>query len=171
MINEKTKPIIEHVGELRNRFIRIMVSILVCTFALFALSTRNITLDGRNFVIPYPNIYNNMASQIITILQDIVLPEYVRVILTTPGQALSAQIYVAIMCGIVISIPLILWEIIGFVKPGLYKNEIKLLRNLLAPSSFLFFVGAVFALFVMIPMTMEFLSNMELHWRRKPILQ
>ena len=157
MINEKTKPIIEHVGELRNRFIRIMVSILVCTFALFALSTRNITLDGRNFVIPYPNIYNNMASQIITILQDIVLPEYVRVILTTPGQALSAQIYVAIMCGIVISIPLILWEIIGFVKPGLYKNEIKLLRNLLAPSSFLFFVGAVFALFVMIPMTMEFL--------------
>ena len=157
MINEKTKPIIEHVGELRNRFIRIMVSILVCTFALFALSIRNITLDGRNFVIPYPNIYNNIASKIITILQEIVLPEYVRVILTTPGQALSAQIYVAIMCGIVISIPLILWEIIGFVKPGLYKNEIKLLRNLLVPSSFLFFVGAVFALFVMIPMTMEFL--------------
>ena len=32
-----------------------------------------------------------------------------------------------------------------------------MLRNLLAPSSFLFFIGAVFALFVMIPMTMEFL--------------
>ena len=95
MINEQTKPIIEHVGELRNRFIRIMISILVCTFALFALSTRNITIDGRNFLIPYPNIYNNIASQIITILQEIVLPEYVRVILTTPGQALSAQIYVS----------------------------------------------------------------------------
>ena len=157
MINEQTKPIIEHVGELRNRFIRIMISILVCTFALFALSTRNVTIEGRNLLVPYPNIYDNIASKIITILQDIVLPEYVRVILTSPGQALSAQIYIALMCGVIISVPLILWELIGFVKPGLYKNEIKLLRNLLIPSSILFFAGAVFSLFIMIPMTMDFL--------------
>ena len=61
------------------------------------------------------------------------------------------------MCGVIISVPLILWELIGFVKPGLYKNEIKLLRNLLIPSSILFFAGAVFSLFIMIPMTMDFL--------------
>ncbi|NSL75809.1 MAG: twin-arginine translocase subunit TatC [Thaumarchaeota archaeon] len=157
MINKQAKPIIEHLGELRNRFVRIMISILVCTFALFMFSTRNISIDGRNIRIPYPDIYNNMASQIIIALQGIVLPEYVKLILTTPGQALSAQIYISLMCGVIISMPLILWELTGFIKPGLYKNEIKLLRNLLVPASLLFFIGAVFALFIMVPMTMEFL--------------
>lgn len=153
----KTRPIIEHVGELRNRLMRIVLSILICTFGIFIFSTRNIVINETDLTIPYPDIYNNIASQIIIALQEIVLPEYVKVILTTPGQALSAQIHIALIFGIIVSIPLILWEIIGFIKPGLYDNEIKLLRKLLIPATLLFLIGGLFSLFIMVPLTMEFL--------------
>ena len=157
MNSDKTRPIIEHVHELRKRVIRVMGAIVVFSFSIFLFSIKEVNIDNRNITIPYPDIYNNIASKLITKLQEIVLPEYVEVILTTPGQALSAQIYISLLFGTIVSMPLILWEIIGFIKPGLYETERKLLRNLLVPALVLFSIGALFSLFVMVPLTLEFL--------------
>ena len=127
-INEK--PIFEHVYELRNRVIRVFVVVILISSLVFIFSIQTIEIRGINFPILYPDIYNNSAAKLISMLQDMVLPSYVKIILTTPGQALSAQIYVSLLVGIIVSMPLILWQVSDFVKPGLHKNEIKLLSKL-----------------------------------------
>ena len=167
-INER--PIFEHVSELRNRVIRVFVVVILISSFVFIFSIQNIEIRGISVPIPYPDVYNNSAARLISMLQDMVLPSYVDIILTTPGQALSAQIYVSLLVGIVVSMPLILWQISAFVNPGLHRKEIKLLRNLLIPASLLFFIGSFFSLRIMIPTTLEFLYRYGLSLRAETLI-
>jgi len=105
----------------------------------------------------YFDVYDNISSNMVLLIQEITLPEYVEVILTTPGQALVAQLYVAILVGIIFSFPIILRESSAFLSPGLYPDEKKILRNLIIPSTILFVSGVAFALYIVVPYTMDFL--------------
>jgi sec-independent protein translocase protein TatC len=58
-----------------------------------------------------------------------------------------------------IAIPVVLYQIWGFIAPGLYKNEKKLVAPLLISSTLLFYAGMAFAYFVVFPLAFMFFNS------------
>lgn len=149
---------IEHLNELRNRFLRIVIF----TFAIVIFTTifgiHPISIDHLNFYFVYPTVYNNIASQVMTFLSHSLLPKGVSLIQTAPGQSLYAQIYVSILIAISCSIPLIVKEIYGFISPAISEKTKKIATSIIIIPVFLLFIsGIIFSFYLAIPTTLEFL--------------
>ena len=73
-----------------------------------------------------------------------------------PGEYFFASVKIAVFCGILISSPLILYQLLLYLIPGLTKNE----RDIVLPVSFgsgiLFLVGLFFAYFFLVPAALKF---------------
>lgn len=66
---------------------------------------------------------------------------------------------VAIVGGIIVSIPNILYQLWAFISPGLLPKERKYIRSIVAFSSFCFLAGIAFAYFVMVPAALKFFAG------------
>lgn len=80
---------------------------------------------------------------------------------TMDGQ-LSVLIWTCITAGFILAVPFILWQIWKFILPALYDNEKKYAKHFLFTTSTLFFVGVAFGYFVLVPLSINFLSNMQI---------
>lgn len=76
-----------------------------------------------------------------------------------PFGQLFLYVQVAIITGIVISIPNIFYQLWKFISPALRKNERKYIIRIVVFSSFCFLAGIVFAYFVMLPLTFGFAAQ------------
>lgn len=68
---------------------------------------------------------------------------------------------VALLAGGIISIPVITYQVLMFVLPGLTKHETRLLLYSIPPVTLLFLVGVVFAWGILIPPALGFLVNFQ----------
>ena len=69
-----------------------------------------------------------------------------------------APFKLTLCCAIFFSFPYILYQALSFIAPGLYINEKKLILPLLISSSFLFYLGVLFAYFIVFPILFSFLT-------------
>ncbi len=76
-----------------------------------------------------------------------------------PFGQLFLYIQIAIITGIVLSIPNVFYQIWKFVGPALRENEKKYAFWVVTFSSFCFIAGIVFAYFVMLPLTLKFAAQ------------
>jgi sec-independent protein translocase protein TatC len=106
---------------------------------------------------PEPNPLDNIAAQITDHMRMQLVPENVKLIQTAPGQAFFAQIYIAALVGIVVSMPIVVRELSGFIAPALKENEIKVGRSIALPAVGLFAIGCIFSYFMVIPYILDFL--------------
>jgi sec-independent protein translocase protein TatC len=92
-------------------------------------------------------------------MKNSLLPVGVELIQTAPGQAFFAQIYVAGLIGIIISIPLIIRELYQFILPAIEEKEKKRINllKMLIPTLGLFIIGIIFSFLLVIPFTLDFL--------------
>jgi len=63
------------------------------------------------------------------------------------------------MVALFVSMPIILYQIWGFIAPGLYKHEKRIAVPLLISSIFLFYAGMAFAYFVVFPIMFGFFAS------------
>lgn len=68
----------------------------------------------------------------------------VQIIYTAMSEALTTQLKVSLMAGVVIVSPFIFYQIWAFIKPALYDNEIRVFRVLFFVALGLFLLGIVF---------------------------
>lgn len=92
-----------------------------------------------------------------TLMRQSLLPDNVTLIQTSPGQAFFAQIYVASLLALILTIPIIIIETISFVGPGLYRHESTFVKKITVVAIGLFGVGCTFSYLVVIPIVLEFL--------------
>lgn len=64
-----------------------------------------------------------------------------------------------LICGIILSIPLILFQLWKFIAPGLYESERRWAGKITFFTSFCFFCGVAFSYFVMIPSMLAFAES------------
>lgn len=147
----------QHLEELRKRFLRIMIVLIVIFVFVISCHLYPINIAGIQMYYPGLDPINNIAAQITKYMKVNLVPEGVQLIQTEPGQAFFAQIYVAALVSIVIGMPMIIKEITGFIKPALKENEIKVTRNIALPALGLFVAGCVFSYYLVIPYMLEFL--------------
>jgi len=147
----------KHLEELRKRVLRIVAVVGIITVFLLTFHAEPIEFLGITFYYPTPEPLHNIAAQITDYMRANLVPEDVQLIQTAPGQAFFAQVYIAALVGLVAGMPVIIKEVVGFLKPALKEREIKVSRSISIPALGLFISGCVFSYFLVIPFILEFL--------------
>ncbi len=75
------------------------------------------------------------------------------------GEPLTATLTVTLYFSLVLALPLILFELYGFVLPALYPSERRAALPLLISVPFLFITGVAFGYLVVLPTAVHFLQN------------
>lgn len=130
-MTEEEMSFLDHLAELRKRAI---VSILAVIFSSAA-------------VFPF-------MPKLIEILRQELLEVPLHVF--SPMEAIFVTFKASIYAGVVISSPIIIYEVWAFVSPGLTGKERRMVITALIPTVILFLAGASFAYFVMLPVTLRF---------------
>lgn len=125
--------LMDHLAELRNRLIWIVGALLVGT------------LISMVFVTP--------------ILQFITQPVGDKLIAIGPTDTIGIFFKVGLTMGAAFAMPVIVYQIVAFIAPGLYPHEKRVLLMLLPGIMVLFVAGVSFAYFIMLPVAIGFLQN------------
>ncbi len=146
-----------HLEELRKRLLRIVLVIGIITAFILFFHAEPFQVGEITLYYPIPEPLNNIAAQITNHMKFNLVPESVQLIQTAPGQAFFAQIYIAALVGVVVGMPIIIRELVGFIKPALKENEINVSRSISLPALGLFIAGCIFSYNFVIPYILEFL--------------
>lgn len=130
------QPLIAHLLELRTRLLRALIGVLIVFVPL--------AYFAKDF-------YRIVAAPLMQLM-----PAGTGMIATEVASPFFAPFKLAGLAALVIALPWVLYQIWAFIAPGLYKNEQRLVVPLLATSSVLFYVGMLFAYFVVFPIVFGF---------------
>jgi len=81
----------------------------------------------------------------------------IKPVFTTPTEAFWTYMKVAMIAGLFIAMPVVLWQVWAFVAPGLHKHERKYAAPFVILGTLLFVLGGSFALLVVVPFAVQFL--------------
>jgi sec-independent protein translocase protein TatC len=153
----KERSFIDYLQEIRIRIIRIVLAVVLVTILCMTLTINMFDFNGYKIPFPYPDPSNNIAIQVIITMKENLLPENVTLIQVAPGQAFFAQIYVAVILGIIMAMPFIVREFVAFIGPGLYQHEKATVKKVTIYAIGLFAIGSLFSYFIVVPYILEFL--------------
>jgi sec-independent protein translocase protein TatC len=130
---EKEMTIMGHLVELRSRFLYILIGMVITTIIGFVIA---------------PNILDYIAKPIggVGNLQSIEVTE-----------SIGVYMRVALLSGVILAMPIIVYELLMFILPGLSKSEKRWVYLAIPVASLLFLIGVLFAYFVMLPAAVPFL--------------
>ena len=78
---------------------------------------------------------------------------------TAPNEAFLTRLKLSGAVGLFLVAPFIFFKIYGFILPGLYRRERKVVTPLLIATSALFYTGVSFAFMIVIPQVIKFLLS------------
>lgn len=139
MAVEDTQPLISHLIELRKRLLNCIVAILVIFLSLVYFAN---------------DIYQLVSAPLIS-----KMPQGATMIATDVASPFFTPIKLTIMVSVILSAPVILYQVWAFIAPALYKHERRLVVPLLVSSTLLFYIGMAFAYFVVFPLAFGFLTH------------
>lgn len=82
-----------------------------------------------------------------------------RMTVTTAPEIFTLLVTVSLYAAIGLALPLLLWQIWGFISPALYKHERSYVTPFIGLSTMSFVVGAAFAYYILMPPALNFLLN------------
>jgi sec-independent protein translocase protein TatC len=131
---------LEHLDELRSRLIRAAIAIMVAFVACFFF---------------YDEVFNFLMQP----LRNVIEPYGGSLIATAPQENFVLGIKMSFLVAIVVSTPVWLGQVWGFIAPGLYRHERHLAVPFVIVGSVFFISGAVFCHYILFPIGAEFLST------------
>ncbi|MFX1513689.1 MAG: twin-arginine translocase subunit TatC [Promethearchaeota archaeon] len=141
----------EHSEELFRR-LRLIALVIVLTSLVVALIPQSY-IEGNFSTENYqPAIYLELKWIIDWSTSQIPDRYDVRIVLGSPVIVLLAYIELALIIGTIINIPFISYQIYEFLRPGLYEEELIIIRRISIGFSILFFFGAALGWFLVPPM-------------------
>jgi len=133
---------IGHLMELRDRLLRSVIFVIVIFLGAF----------------PFANdIYHLLALPLVSNL-----PEGGSMIATGVISPFLTPLKLAFIMSIFASFPYLIYQAWAFIAPGLYKHEKKLAIPLIVSSALLFYVGILFAYFIVLPNVFTFMMSMAI---------
>jgi len=130
---------LEHLDELRKRIVRSCLAIAFGVLATFY------------WIQPIFNFILAPTRR--------ALPPGVKLIYTEPGEAFSLYITVALIAGVVVAAPFIMYQVWMFIAPGLYSNEKRLAIPFVLFTTIGFVLGASFNHYIAFPFMMAFFAS------------
>ena len=143
---EKEMSFFDHLEELRWRIIKALLGVVLATILVW------IFIDA---------IMNDVLLRPILTLNKNLSPGQQPIHLQNlkPFGQVFLYMQVAIIGGVVLSIPNILYQVWAFIAPGLMPNERRYIKYIVFFSTFCFLSGIAFAYFVMLPFALQFFAG------------
>ena len=88
-----------------------------------------------------------------------------KLVVTTALEPFALYVKVSLYAALAVSIPFLLWQIWGFVSPGLYPHERKYVTPFIALSSIFFVLGAATAYYLIFPPAAKYLLGLGQDFR------
>lgn len=139
-IDDSAAPLVEHLAELRNRLIWSVGAFLVAMVLCFIVAEP--ILDFM--LLPIEQAMRALGNPNPTM-------QY-----TAPQEYFFTLMHISLVGGLMLSFPVIGYQLWRFVAPGLYRSEKQAFLPFLIASPALFLAGAAFSHFVVTPMAMQF---------------
>jgi sec-independent protein translocase protein TatC len=136
---DKELSFLEHLVELRSRLLKACVAVLLVLLVLLPFSRK---------------LYALLAAPLTA-----VLPEGSSMIAIDVASPFLTPFKLALLLALIISIPVVLYQLWAFVAPALYRQEKRLARPLLYSAVVLFYLGCAFAYFVVFPLVFGFFTR------------
>jgi sec-independent protein translocase protein TatC len=130
---------LDHLEELRKRIVRSLLAVLAGFIIAFAFIDR-------------------IFAFIMRPLQQ-VLPDGGKLVYTEPAEAFMLYMKVAALVGLIIAIPVVLYQVWMFVAPGLYAKEKRLALPFVFFATTFFVGGALFSHYVVFPFAWNFFAQ------------
>jgi sec-independent protein translocase protein TatC len=124
----------DHLGELRSRLLISLVAVVAGIIGCFVF-----------------------VNSIVYLLEQ--PAQGVKFLQLAPGEYFFVSFKVAGYSGILVASPMILYQIVSFILPGLTKREKRLVTPIVFGSSILFGLGLTFAYLALIPAALNFFIN------------
>lgn len=137
--DDKELSFLEHLVELRGRLLKACLSIVVVLIILLPFSR---------------SLYEALASPLMA-----QMPEGSSMIAIDVASPFLTPFKLTLLVSLMVSIPVVIYQLWAFVAPALFKHEKRLARPLLLSSVFLFYAGCAFAYFVVFPLMFGFFSS------------
>ena len=146
----------EHIEELRWHLMRAAASVLIVMVVVFLLKDfvfRQVILG--------PTSPDFITYRIICkYFPDVCFyPQHLQIITRDIQEQFLSHIKVSMWLGFIVAFPYILFELWRFIRPGLYKKEIKAAKGMVFLCSMLFLSGVAFGYFIITPVAVTFLSS------------
>ena len=137
-LNESLAPVMEHLDELRTRLVRCALALLLGMVVCFALFQQQLTeiVMGPFMALEQEMIYTQFA------------------------EGFMFQLKIALLGGVVMASPVIIWQILRFILPALYSNEKKVFLLMTFFGIVLFVGGVCFGYFLVLEPIMQTLIKL-----------
>ncbi len=160
---------LEHLEELRWHIIRSVIAIVVLMLVAFFL--KNFIFDKIILAPKNPEFFTNrilcnlghatiFGHQLNIDALCINRQELNLISIKMAGQ-ITTHILVALVAGLIMAFPVIIYEFWMFFKPALHENEAKYTKGAVLSTTMLFFVGVLFGYYVLAPLSIHFLSSYQ----------
>ena len=131
-------PFLEHLLELRDRLLRMVLAVL----------------GGVIILLPFANrLYTYLAEPLLRHM-----PTGTTMIATEVASPFLAPFKLALVAAVFLAMPVILYQAWAFIAPGLYQKERRFALPLLVSSILLFYLGMAFAYYVVFPIIFGFFT-------------
>ncbi len=134
---EKNLTVVDHLAEFRKHLIWSVAVFIVVTVLAFQFADRLVV---------------DLVSK----------AKNTQFVYLSPAELFTSYIRLAMLAGLLVSLPFFLYRLWVFVKPGLLTEEKSAIRNALLLGFGLFVVGIVFAYQVVLPMSLQFFAGFQL---------
>lgn len=138
-VDSSELPLVGHLVELRDRLLRVLAAVLLIFLSLIYFAN---------------DLYRILAEPLMAHL-----PEDSSMIATEVASPFFTPFKLTLVLSIFLAMPYLLHQAWGFVAPGLYHHEKRMVFPLLASSTFLFYLGGIFAYFVVFPLVFGFFTS------------
>ncbi len=148
MIADAPQSLGRHLADLRRFLIRALLAIGIASTLAFAVAPTVFRFLER----PYRQLLVNTDSPMPNaFLQTL-----------DPAETFTMSFTVAVMVGMMVVLPYLLFELWRFVRPGLRNAEQQWVIPIMVGGTLLFFLGAAFAYYAVLPMILSFFWDYSL---------
>jgi len=156
----------DHLMELRKRLWISLVAVLICmglalywTDAIFELLKRPVDDINADFKVDETGrqILKEWGRQNVIELQT-----------TNPLSIMMTVVWLGIGAGLILSSPILVYEVWAFVAPGLKPNEKRAIQPVLFGGIFFFIGGCALAYKALVPVSMTFLATLAVKIKVRP---
>ncbi|MGD2217260.1 MAG: twin-arginine translocase subunit TatC, partial [Gemmatimonadales bacterium] len=135
-------PFLEHLDELRSRLIWMGLTVLTLSVAGF-------------FIVTELDVIGLLKRPIVPLVPEGML------LYTSPTEPMTVTLKLSFVVGIILSVPILVYHIWGFLAPALFEHEKKAVVPAVIGGFLLFLLGVAMAYFLVLPLALQFLLNFQ----------
>ena len=170
-IEDSRAPLMDHLVELRHRLIVCAAALLVGFVFCFAFSKDIYLLllhpfEMASSLLAEQKEANHGPFDLIFAVTGIhhvkAAPEALKLVFTAPLEFFFTKMKLSMFGAVVLTFPILAWQLYRFVAPGLYRRERKAFLPFLVAAPVLFILGASLVYFIMLPFVLWFSLSQQI---------